>query len=174
MDLFSDFSLFVFTWIECYVDRPFLKEKIYSWILRQQEDGVRVMPADIIAYIENEFDCGTDEHPSSPRVPFQPQNPSHSAMPTAHSGVAIHSNGCGPATTVGQGTRPGNLDQSKNTIFSNALSSPIRRSLQSYHLSQQGSHFANNGSQIRDSNPPSLNDTPMDIHPDSPGHDSLC
>ncbi|KAG6386736.1 hypothetical protein SASPL_151909 [Salvia splendens] len=124
-------------------------EKLYNWISRQQEQGVRVMGGDILAYLQ------------------LPQT-----------GVPISSNAFGPATT-GQGLRAGNLDQSKNYVFSNALSSPVRRTLQHYHLSQGGfsSNNAtrsneNSNNQNRDTNPLSSNDTLMDMHSDSPGHDS--
>lgn len=153
-------------------------EKLYSWISRQQEDGVRVMPGDIIAYIQNELDYGAEEPPSSPRLPFQQQQPSHTAMQSNHSGIPISSNAFGPAN-VGQGLCSGNSDQTKNSVFSNALSSPVRRSLQHYHLSQGGHSpnnairsSENNGNQTRDSNPPSSNDTSMDMHAESSGHDS--
>ncbi|CAA0839197.1 Uncharacterised conserved protein UCP009193 [Striga hermonthica] len=49
-------------------------EKLYSWILRQQEDGVRVTPGDIVAYVQNELDCAIEEQQQQ-----QPtQNPTQS------------------------------------------------------------------------------------------------
>ncbi|KAG8383427.1 hypothetical protein BUALT_Bualt04G0012100 [Buddleja alternifolia] len=164
-------------------------EKLYSWILRHQEDGVRVMTGDILAYMQClfcelmhflSFFCNISylsiqEPPSSPRPPFQ--HPSQTAAQPAHSGFPLSSNAFAPPT-IGQGLRS---DQSKNSIFSIALSSPVRRSLQHYHLSQGGGHFANNamrsnennGNQTRDHNAPSSNDTSMDMHAeDSPDHDS--
>ncbi|XP_011100916.1 uncharacterized protein LOC105179031 [Sesamum indicum] len=150
-------------------------EKLYNWILRQQEDGVRVTTGDILAYIQNELDYGTEEPPPSPRLPPQQQQ---TLMPLPHSGLPVSSNAFGP-TTLGQGQRPGNSDQSKNSVFSNALSSPVRRSLQHYHISQGGYSAnnatrsnENNSNQNRDTNPLSSNDTSMDMHPESPGHDS--
>lgn len=128
-------------------------------------------------YMQNELDHGTDEPPPSPRLPFQQQQQSQTAMQTIHSGFPVSSNSSGPANT-----RSVNSDnQSKNSVFSNALSSPIRRSLQHYHLMQGGQsannvmrNNENNGSQSRDPNPPSSNDTSMDMHADSPDHDSHC
>ncbi|KAL7089875.1 hypothetical protein ACP275_12G004100 [Erythranthe tilingii] len=150
-------------------------EKICNWILRQHENGARVMAGDILAYIQNELDYATEEPPPSPRLPAQQQ------QPPPHSGLPISSNAFGPAS-VGQGHRSGsgNPDQTRSSsVFSNALSSPVRRSLQNYHL-PQGGFSANNSmrtnenstNQIRDTNPPSSNDTSMDMHGDSPGHDS--
>ncbi|KAL2528080.1 hypothetical protein Fot_20778 [Forsythia ovata] len=147
-------------------------EKLYSWMLRQQEDGVRVATGDVLAYIQNELDYGTEEPPQS-------------AMQSTHSGTPVSSNSFGPAT-FGQGLRSGNSDnQTKNSVFSNALSSPVRRTLQHYHLTHGSSHTNNiipsvNGQRNnentchpgRDPNPPSSNDTSMDMHADSPGHDS--
>ncbi|KAI6699716.1 hypothetical protein NL676_014040 [Syzygium grande] len=36
-------------------------EKLYQWILRQQEEGSRVSTIDIIAYLQNELDYPADE-----------------------------------------------------------------------------------------------------------------
>ncbi|XP_057972897.1 uncharacterized protein LOC131161271 [Malania oleifera] len=160
-------------------------EKLYQWILRQEEGGSRVTAVDILTYLQNELDfCGED--PSmSPRVPLQHQH----SQPTVHfmnSGFLVSAGSSGP--TAGQGTRSEHIDhQSKNSVFSNALSSPVRRSLQHYHLSQGGYNLssgppsANGGRnsepnfvplQNRDANPPSSNDSSMDMHADSPGNES--
>ncbi|MBA0759787.1 hypothetical protein Gotri_022621 [Gossypium trilobum] len=79
------------------------------------------------------------------------------------------------------------ISAAKNSVFSNALSSPVRRSLQHYHSVQVGYHSNNvlssaNGSrntetnychqQIREVNSPSPNDC-MDMHADSPAGDFL-
>ncbi|KAL6576061.1 hypothetical protein OROHE_000532 [Orobanche hederae] len=140
-------------------------EKLYSWILRQQEDGVRVMPGDIVAYVQNELDYGIEE-----------QQPTQTVMPSStHTGNPLSSNSFGPTTAV-QGLRSSNSDQSKSSVFSNALSSPVRRSLQNYHLSQGGGQYANNAIRSNENNsnpnPPSSNDISMDMHADSPSHDS--
>ncbi|KAA8530962.1 hypothetical protein F0562_005671 [Nyssa sinensis] len=161
-------------------------EKLYSWIRRQEEDGSRMTIVDIIAYIQNEVEYGTEEPPGSPRLPFQQQQ-SQTAMQLTNSGVPVSSNSFGPVI-AGQGLRSGHSDhQAKNSVFSNALSSPVRWSLQHYHLAQ-GSPYSNNimptgnGSrnnesnyshqQNRDSNPPSSNDSSMDMHADSPCQES--
>ncbi|KAL3637485.1 hypothetical protein CASFOL_018653 [Castilleja foliolosa] len=137
-------------------------EKLHSWILRQEEDGARVTTVDIVAYLQNELDLVSDEPPPSPRPPPQQQQPPQTLMQLPHSGPLVSSNAFGLATH----------GQTKSSVFSNALSSPVRRSLQNYHLSN-GSYSANTtSSQNRDNNPPSSNDTSMDMHADSPGHDS--
>jgi hypothetical protein len=65
------------------------------------------------------------------------------------------------------------LTQSKNSaVFSNALSSPVRRGLQPYNLDQGGdAGYFTNGSN-REPNPTASNDSSMDMHSDSPAHDS--
>lgn len=119
----------------------------------------------------------------SPRQSIQQQN-SHTAM-QANFGASIPSNAFG-TTVVGQGIRTGQTDQqAKNSVFSNALSSPIRRSLQPYHLAQGSCPSSNvmssgNGTrngemtypsgQNRDTNSSNSSDC-MDMHADSPGHD---
>ncbi|XP_031282754.1 uncharacterized protein LOC116141383 [Pistacia vera] len=151
-------------------------EKLYQWILRQQEEGSRVTTVDIVAYLQNELEYGVEESPMSPRLPIHHQHP-QSALNNL--GVPIASIPCAPA--VGPGVRTGQPDhQVKNSVFSNALSSPVRRSLQHYHLSQ-GSYQMSSGNgprnsdtnnvhhQNRDANSPSSES--MDMHADSPGHD---
>ncbi|KAB2083292.1 hypothetical protein ERO13_A05G246200v2 [Gossypium hirsutum] len=188
-------------------------EKIYQWIWRQQEGGSRVTTMDILSYLQyicfedskgwfsllkcgdllvillarvtlNELDYG--EEPSmSPRAPSQQQH-SQPAMQFMNTGFMVSTGSSGQ--TAGQGTRPDHCDQqSKNLVFSNALSSPVRRSLQHYHIAQEG-YCPNGGlpsgngarnnepsflpNQTRDSNPLSSNDSSMDMHADSPSHES--
>ncbi|MBA0662910.1 hypothetical protein Goklo_006975 [Gossypium klotzschianum] len=113
----------------------------------------------------------------SPRLPLQQP---HSQGPTQSNnlGAPVLSNPLS-SVNIGQGVRPGD-NQVKNSVFSNALSSPVRRSLQPYHLAQ-GSYNSNiilssvNGQrnnesnychqQNREANSPSSNDC-MDMHAD--------
>ncbi|PON52262.1 nuclear receptor family 2 group C protein [Trema orientale] len=153
-------------------------EKLYQWIVRQQEEGSRVTTPDIVAYLQNELDYGAEEPPMSPRMLLQQQ----------HLQTAMHSTNLGPTvpaapTPAGQGLRWGNSDQqAKNSVFSNALSSPVRQSLQPYHLAAQGSYHSSNfmpyGNGPRSNPEANYNhhqnrDTPMsndslDMHADSP------
>ncbi|KAK6922901.1 hypothetical protein RJ641_011205 [Dillenia turbinata] len=154
------------------------EEKLYQWILRQQEEGARVTTTEIVSYLQQELEYG-DESPMSPRVPLQH---SQTAIQHMNSGLPVSSNSFGLSAT-GQGTRPGYLE-GKNSVFSNALSSPVRRSLQPFHLSQGGYNANNimpygngprnnesNSSQNpnRESNSPRSFDSSMDMHADSPG-----
>lgn len=115
----------------------------------------------------------------SPRLPIQHQ---HSQTALNNLGFPVASIPCSPIP-VGPGARSGQPDhQAKNSVFSNALSSPVRRSLQHYHLTQGGNYQmptgngprnsdANNAhnQQNRDANSPSSES--MDMHADSPGHE---
>ena len=121
----------------------------------------------------------------SPRAPSQQQH-SQPMMQCMNTSFMVSSGSSGQ--TTGQGTRLGHCDQeSKNLVFSNALSSPVRQSLQHYHIAQEGycpdgglpsgNGARNNESnflqyQTRDSNPLSSNDSSMDMHADSPSHES--
>ncbi|CAK9187837.1 unnamed protein product [Ilex paraguariensis] len=143
---------------------------------------LRLMGASIV---HNELEYGAEDPPLSPRLPLQNHH-SQTAMHLTNSGIPVTSNSFGPATG-GQTIRSGHSDQVKNSVFSNALSSPVRRSLQHYHLTQ-GGHSSNNvmssgngarniengylHHQNRDSNTPSSNDSLMDMHADSPCHES--
>ncbi|XP_019177281.1 PREDICTED: uncharacterized protein LOC109172560 [Ipomoea nil] len=158
-------------------------EKLYNWMLRQQEDGNRVNPSDIVAYLQHELDYGAEEPPTSQRLPLQQQQ-SQTSMHIPNSGFPVSSTSFGPAT-ASNGLRSGHSDQQpKNSVFSNALSSPIRRSLQHYHLVQGGFPqnappssaggtrlSDNNYLQSRDANLQSSNDTSMDMHSDPPDHE---
>lgn len=87
--------------------------------------------------------------------------------------------------TAGLAPRSTHSDQSKNSVFSNALSSPVRRSLQPFHI-DQGGFYNNDGlptgntesrnhdpSQNREANSLSSNYSSMDIHTDSPPRGSF-
>ncbi|XP_007048173.2 PREDICTED: uncharacterized protein LOC18611711 [Theobroma cacao] len=156
-------------------------EKLYQWILRQQEEGSRVTTVDVVAYLQNELEYGGEEPPMSPRLPLQ--HPHSQTATQLNNLVGPISSNPFSSAMVGQGVRSGD-NQGKNSVFSNALSSPVRRSLQHYHLAQGGYNSNNvlssvNGQrnnesnyshqQNRDANSPSSNDS-MDMHGDSPGH----
>ncbi|XP_064993520.1 uncharacterized protein LOC103985764 isoform X2 [Musa acuminata AAA Group] len=131
----------------------------------------------------NEMDYAGEGSLVSPRSPFQHQ----------HHQTTIHltNTGIQPASglfgqpTVGLASRSGHSDQAKNSVFSNALSSPVCRSLQPYHLAQGSGLYANtviptgtagarnhDPNQNRDTNSLSSNDSSMDIHTDSPPHEA--
>ncbi|KAL1326877.1 hypothetical protein AAHE18_13G260500 [Arachis hypogaea] len=100
-------------------------EKMYQWIIRQQQEGTRVTTGDIVAQLQVFLNFGAEESPGVSRQPLHQQNTQ----------AAMHANF--GSTLVGQGMRSAQPDQQpKNSVFSNALSSPIRRSLQPYHLAQ--------------------------------------
>ncbi|MCL7045630.1 hypothetical protein MKW94_023808 [Papaver nudicaule] len=141
-------------------------EKLYDWIRRQQQEGSRVVTSDILAYLQNELDYGGEEPPMSPNLPFPQQHPHLTFM---NSSIPV-SSGSLSSATVGQVPRSGQFDnQVKNASFANALSSPIRRSLQNCQLAQGGDNVNNvipsrNG--VR--NEAHSNDTFMDMRSDSP------
>ncbi|KAI4310392.1 hypothetical protein MLD38_035373 [Melastoma candidum] len=114
-------------------------DKLYHWILRQQEDGARVSTADIISYLQNELEYAPEDTPMSPRMPFPLQH-SQTTIPPSNPILPFSSSPFTPAT-IGPTQRPapGQGDhQGKNSVFSNALSSPVRRTLQHYHSTQGG------------------------------------
>lgn len=130
---------------------------------------------------------GNMEEPSlSPRDSMQNQH-LQGAMPYTNSAFLVSSGSAGAPICV-QGFRYEHADeQSKNNVFSNALSSPVRRSLQNYHISQSGFNpndaqnpangMRNNEPtslqvQHRDSNPFTANYSSMDMRDDSPDHES--
>ncbi|KAL9286233.1 hypothetical protein AtEden1_Chr4g0283711 [Arabidopsis thaliana] len=136
-------------------------EKLYQWIWRQQEGGSRVTPMDIVNYIQNELECCIDEPPISPRAP-----PPQSTMHVTNPGLMTTSGTSFPtAVPVVRSEQCEN--QAKNSVFSNALSSPIRRSLQNYQIPQGGytSGGTTRSSEVnRGSNSPGSIDSSMDMH----------
>ncbi|KAM7518658.1 hypothetical protein LguiB_017620 [Lonicera macranthoides] len=153
-------------------------EKLYQWILRQQEEGSRVAPVDIVTYLRTDLDCCGEDV-----APMQNQH----LQATMHIPNMASSGSSGAPPGSGQGFQSEHSEQqrSKNDVFSDALSSPVRRSLQNYHIAQRN-YYTNgvqnengpNGPhsdrhQNRDpNNPVNSSDSSMDMHADSPGHDS--
>lgn len=159
-------------------------EKLYQWILRQHEEGSRLTVADIVHQIQSEMDYTGEDASVSPRVPSQSQHP-QIAVQFSNSSSQASPVVFGQAI-VGFGPRGSNSDQAKNSVFSNALSSPVRRGLQPYHLAQGGRHYSNSilpaavnsgdrsqdHHQNREGNSHSTNYSSMDMHSDSPPHES--
>lgn len=121
----------------------------------------------LLFLLQHEIDyVGTDAH-VSPRVPQHPQI----ANPFANS-VVPPGTGLYGQSAAGFAPRPSVTDQSKNTIFSNALSSPVRRSLQNSHTTQGAGNGgrnaeANLAGANREANSTSSNDTSMDMVSDT-------
>ncbi|CAN4116433.1 unnamed protein product [Withania somnifera] len=154
---------------------------MHQWILRQQEGGSRVTTADMMNYLQSELDYSGEDHSmSSPRPP---QNQHSQQTPFANSGFSVSSGSIG-VVDPGHLVRSDCDPQSKNYVFSNALSSPVRQSLQNYQVAQ-GGYFLNNvqppngarnnetnfNHPNRESNSYNSVDASMDMHSDSPGHD---
>ncbi|CAJ2666448.1 unnamed protein product [Trifolium pratense] len=140
-----------------------VNEKLYQWIWKQEEGGSRVATVDVVNYIQNELDYCGEEPSMSPRAPPQNQQP-QPMMPVTSFPVTSGSSG---QTIAGQGLRSDySENQPKNSVFSNALSSPVRRNLQLYQIGEGGNpSFLHN--QSRDSNAVSSNnDSAMDMHAD--------
>ncbi|MQL75581.1 hypothetical protein Taro_007944 [Colocasia esculenta] len=154
-------------------------EKVCNWILRQEEEGRRLSAADIVAFLQNELDYGGDD---SQHQHSQPNM--HFINPTSQGSSVLF----GPTQSM-HGLRSGHNDQTKNSVFSNALSSPTRRSLQPYHFTQGGGFYPNSvlppgtGTRNQETNREAnscgsndnsfaSNDTSMDMHSDTPPHES--
>ncbi|KAI4365486.1 hypothetical protein MLD38_021467 [Melastoma candidum] len=168
-------------------------EKLYHWMLRQQEEGARVSTMDIVSYLQNELEAGLGDVSMSPRVPAHHQH-SQTAMHSLGPGVLVCPGQFGEAAPS-QGLRPVKTDQhrGKDAVFSDALSSPVRRSLQHYQLTQGGGDHANSNTNIvpsvsgnlrnnegmiphnttREANSTSSNDATMDMNADGPFTNSL-
>ncbi|KAL8144292.1 hypothetical protein V2J09_017324 [Rumex salicifolius] len=162
-------------------------EKLYQWILIQQETGSRVTTSDILSYLQSKMDYPRDEPSMSNQIPVPHQQQNHhpqASMHFANTVIPVSSGSSGQAAATAHGPRSEPIDnQNKNnSVFSSALSSPVRRSLQHTYLSQGTTRYTNAGlppgnlsrtnNDMRDSNPLSSNDSSMDMHQDSPGHES--
>ncbi|KAF3551782.1 hypothetical protein DY000_02002961 [Brassica cretica] len=130
------------------------QEKLYQWIWRQQEGGL------LFTLMQNELESCTEEHPISPRAP-----PPQPTMHVTNSGLITSSDtSCPTAVPVVRSEQCEN--QAKNSVFSNALSIPVRRSLQNYQIPQGG--YISGGTRSselnRGSDSPSSFDSSMDMH----------
>lgn len=127
--------------------------------------------------LQNELDYCGEEPSMSPRAPLQHQQ----SQPALHAPSFPVTSASSGQTIVAQGLRSDHCEnQSKNYVFSNALSSPICRSLQHYQIGEGGCYTnglsMGNGNrntepgflnqQSRDSNAVSSNDSAMDMHAD--------
>ncbi|KAI3733085.1 hypothetical protein L1987_64302 [Smallanthus sonchifolius] len=90
-------------------------EKLYQWISKQHEEGLRVTSDDILAYIQAELESSGEE----PSMAMAPRTLQHNQ----------HTNSDSTSMAASDQQPP------KNYIFSNALSSPVRHALQNYHIS---------------------------------------
>ncbi|XP_074563954.1 uncharacterized protein LOC141820526 [Curcuma longa] len=142
-------------------------EKLYQWMMRKHEEESRITVADIVAHIQNEMDYAVDDAIGS--------RSSQTTMQMTNSGIQHLS------ALFGQPTA-GLAPRSAHSDFSNALSSPVRRSLQPFHLDHGGGFYVNGGGlptantesrnhdpcQNREANSLDSNYSSMDIHTDSP------
>ncbi|RCV16252.1 hypothetical protein SETIT_3G123100v2 [Setaria italica] len=149
-------------------------DKLYHWILRKYEEESRLTIADIMAHIQHEMDYRCSDALVAQGV--QQQYPPSARQHLGNSSSQLSATSHGSAS--GLAPRAINTEQSKNSIFSNALSSPVRRSLQSYHPTQaqvqgggNGGHnsrgSASPGAHNRETNSAGSNDTAMDMVSDS-------
>lgn len=100
----------------------------------------------------------------SPRAPLHQQQSQPVMQVTTGAGFPV-TTGFSGQTIVGQEVRPEHCDnQSKNSMFSNALSNPVRQ------IGEGGNHPSGlsmgNGNQSTDSAAFSSNDSAMDMHAD--------
>uniref|UniRef100_A0A0E0IBI0 Holocarboxylase synthetase n=1 Tax=Oryza nivara TaxID=4536 RepID=A0A0E0IBI0_ORYNI len=102
-------------------------EKLYQWMVRQHEIGLRLTVSDIASHIQNEIEYGGDNALTSPRSQHAFQNlqaPMH---------IPNTSTQQPPSCSI----TPSNPSKD-SMIFSKALSSPVRQNLQLYHVQQGG------------------------------------
>ncbi|CAA7034772.1 unnamed protein product [Microthlaspi erraticum] len=118
-------------------------EKLYQWIVRQEEEGTRVSTDDITTYLQNELEYEPEE--TSIPFPMQEFHQHQFAPPNViTSAAAAHV----PSSHIAQ-HYDGNQD--KVLIPPIALSSPVRRTLQDFNLCEAASGNHNPHSTGRDS-----------------------
>ncbi|KAJ8637758.1 hypothetical protein MRB53_012025 [Persea americana] len=127
-------------------------EKIYQWILRQHEEGSRVAAADIVSYLQNELDYSGEDATMSPRLQHQHSQPTvHFTNPSAQ----VSSGSFGQAT-------PFHFAQGgyyQNNVLATGNATARNQETNFHH-------------QNRDSNNCNSNDSSMDMHEESPPHES--
>ncbi|KAL1215446.1 hypothetical protein V5N11_021873 [Cardamine amara subsp. amara] len=100
-------------------------EKLYQWIVRQEEEGTRVSTVDIITYLQNEL----ENEPEETSIPFPVQefHQQQFAPPNVNTTSFTHV----PSSHIAQHY---DCNQEKVLIPPNGLSSPVRRTLQDFNL----------------------------------------
>ncbi|CBI18241.3 unnamed protein product, partial [Vitis vinifera] len=116
-------------------------EKLYQWILRQQEGGSRVTTVDVLSYLQNELDYCGEEPPMSPRAPIAYQH-AQQIMHLPSSGFLV-SSAAKEFSIFKCSVKPCSSQPSKLSLSSGRL-------LPKWYS----------------------NDSSMDMHADSPGHES--
>ncbi|CAH2043461.1 unnamed protein product [Thlaspi arvense] len=116
-------------------------EKLYQWIVRQQEEGTRVSTEDITTYLQNELECEPDE--TSIPIPMQEFHQHQFAPPNVNTSAAHV-----PSSHIAQHYE---YNQEKVLIPPNGLSSPVRRTLQEFNLceAESGNRNPNSTGQER-------------------------
>jgi hypothetical protein len=104
----------------------FLQEKLYQWIVRQEEQGTRVSTADITTYLQNALEYEPEE--TSIPLPMQEFYQHQFAPPNVNTSVAHV-----PSSHIAQ-QQHYDCNQEKLLIPPNGLSSPVRRTLQDFNL----------------------------------------
>ncbi|CAH8391150.1 unnamed protein product [Eruca vesicaria subsp. sativa] len=100
-------------------------EKLYQWIVRQEEQGTRVSTHDITTYLQNELEYEPEETSIPP--PMQEFHQTHQfAPPNIHTSTPHP-----PSSHIAQHY---DYNQEKLLTQPNGLSSPVRRTLQGFNL----------------------------------------
>ncbi|CAL9244879.1 unnamed protein product [Arabidopsis halleri] len=100
-------------------------EKLYQWIVRQEEQGTRVSTVDITTYLQNALEYEPEE--TSIPLPMQEFHQHQFAPPNVNTSVAHV-----PSSQITQ--QYYDCNQEKVLIPPNGLSSPVRRTLQEFNL----------------------------------------
>uniref|UniRef100_A0A1J3G6M8 Uncharacterized protein n=1 Tax=Noccaea caerulescens TaxID=107243 RepID=A0A1J3G6M8_NOCCA len=105
-------------------------EKLYQWIVRQEEEGTRLSTVDITTYLQNELEYEPEE--TAIPFPMQEFHQHHFAPPNVNTSAAHHV----PSSHI---ARHYDCNQEKVLIPPNGLSSPVRRTLQEFNLCEPAS-----------------------------------
>eukprot|EP01018_Ginkgo_biloba_P014547 Gb_31392 [translate_table: standard] len=94
-------------------------------------------------FLSNELDCGGDDASMAAGPQYQTSCQQHN-----HSSVLNCQPGALGQVIAGEGARLRQSEQSKNNVLPNSLSSPVRRSLQTFQMAQGGYVSVNNVPQV--------------------------
>ncbi|KAF8395991.1 hypothetical protein HHK36_017602 [Tetracentron sinense] len=167
-------------------------EKLHEWMAMKHQEGVTLTIAELSAYLQNELDCGGEEVPMSPISQPHKQSSANLQFPFLAPNTQMQQGEFRPATGLLLGPGEVNMDQAENSVFSDALSGPVRRKLPLQMA--PGQYYSGEGSQVNnesesrqnemntlDSNYFEYNqnrdgysfyslDSPMDSNPEGPPH----
>ncbi|KAH9536922.1 hypothetical protein CY35_16G024700 [Sphagnum magellanicum] len=111
-------------------------EKLYFWLLREHQAGSNISVGQILGYLQNELEGVSGDDTA--------MSPGPQSAQQQQQAVAIAAGSVGTSRPGQIETPAAPLDQSKNSVFTGTLTSPIRQDLPAFSMTPSGYGLTNN------------------------------